>query len=65
MPGETEAVISDFLSSELSIVILDARRGLWCLRDELGRRESAELPLLRAPFLTPFPASSGVPSRSP
>jgi len=39
MPGETEAVISDFLSSELGIVILDARRGLWCLRDELGRRE--------------------------
>ena len=39
MPGEDEAVISDFLSSELGIVILDARRGLWCLRDEVGRME--------------------------
>ena len=38
MPGE-EAVMSDFLSSELGIVILDARRGLWCLRDEVGRME--------------------------
>jgi len=39
MPGEEEAVMSDFLSSELGIVILDARRGLWCLRDEIGRKE--------------------------
>ena len=39
MPGEAEAVMGDFLSSELGIVILDARRGIWCLRDEVGRRE--------------------------
>ena len=39
MPGEDEAVMSDFLSSELGIVILDAKRGLWCLRDEIGKRE--------------------------
>jgi len=39
MPGGAEAVVSDFLPSELGIVILDARRGLWCLRDELGRKE--------------------------
>ena len=39
MPGESEAVISDFLASELGIVLLDIKRGLWCLRDELGKKE--------------------------
>ena len=39
MPGESEAVMSDYLASELGIVLLDIKRGLWCLRDELGRKE--------------------------
>ncbi len=38
LPGETEVIISDRLASELGIVILDAYRGLWCLRDELGSK---------------------------
>ena len=39
MPGESEAVISDFLSSELGIVILDATRGVWSHREGRGRKE--------------------------
>lgn len=39
MSGEREIIVSDFLASELGIVLLDIRRGLWCLRDELGERE--------------------------
>lgn len=39
MSGEQEIIVSDFLASELGIVLLDIRRGLWCLRDELGEKE--------------------------
>ncbi|MEM2740474.1 MAG: hypothetical protein QXQ29_06715 [Candidatus Bathyarchaeia archaeon] len=41
LPGEEEVIISDNLASNLGIVILDPRKGLWCLRDELNRRERA------------------------
>ncbi|MBS7614084.1 hypothetical protein KEJ48_07615 [Candidatus Bathyarchaeota archaeon] len=39
LPGEGEVIISDNLASNLGIVILDPHKGLWCLRDELNRRE--------------------------
>jgi len=39
MPGEREVIISDYLASELGLVLLDLRDGRWCLRDEVGRRE--------------------------
>ena len=38
LPGEEEVFISDRLASALGIVILDPYEGLWCLRDELGRK---------------------------
>mgnify|MGYP001101273899 CR=1 FL=1 len=39
LPGESEAIMSDRLASELDITILDAWRGHWCLRDELGTKQ--------------------------
>jgi hypothetical protein len=43
LPGETEAIMSDRLASDLGIIILDLWRGYWCLENELGvkRRSSA------------------------
>lgn len=38
LPGEDEVIISDKLASKLKIVILDPYEGLWCLKDELGRK---------------------------
>ena len=38
LPGEEEVFISDRLASALGIVILDPYEGLWCLRDESGRK---------------------------
>lgn len=45
IPGETEAIMSDHLASELGIIILDPYRGDWCLLDELGirRRPTAKI----------------------
>ena len=31
-------LISDYLLSELGICIIDAREGIWCFRDELGKK---------------------------
>lgn len=39
LPGETEVIMSDRLASELGIVILDAWKGYWCLREELGAKQ--------------------------
>ena len=39
LPGETEAIVSDKLASELGITILDPWKGYWCLRDELGIKQ--------------------------
>ncbi len=39
LPGENEAIMSDYLASELKIVILDAQKGEWCLRDEIGKKK--------------------------
>ena len=39
LPRETEVIMSDCLASELGIVVPDPWRGLWCLRDEIGRKE--------------------------
>lgn len=36
--GESEVIIGDRLASALGIVILDPYRGLWCLRDEFGKK---------------------------
>jgi len=49
LPGEDEVIISDKLASSLGIVILDPYKGLWCLRDELGRkiRKSSEIQIWR------------------
>jgi len=33
-----EAIISDRLAYELRLVILDPFNGLWCLRDEIGKK---------------------------
>ena len=38
LPGEDEAIISDRLAYELRLVILDPFNGLWCLRDEIGKK---------------------------
>lgn len=35
---EDEVLISDKLSSKLRIVLLDIGEGLWCFRDELGKK---------------------------
>jgi len=37
--GEDELIISDKLASKLGIVIIDPGEGVWCFRDELGKRE--------------------------
>ena len=36
--GTRYVLISDYLLSELEICIIDARRGIWCFRDELGKK---------------------------
>ncbi len=36
--GAEEALISDKLADELGIAIIAVGEGLWCFRDELGRR---------------------------
>ena len=36
--GEDEVLISDRLASVLGIVILDPYEGLWCVKDELGKK---------------------------
>ncbi len=38
LPGEDEAILSDNLSSKLNIAIIDPHRGLWCLKDEIGKK---------------------------
>ncbi len=38
VPGENEVLISDRLAHELGIAIIDPFEGLWCLRDELGKK---------------------------
>jgi predicted aspartyl protease len=45
LPGEKEVIIGARLASVLGIAIIDAYAGLWCLRDELGKkqRRSAEI----------------------
>jgi len=45
LPREKEVIISDYLASSLGIVILDPRKGEWCLQDEVGlkRRPSTQL----------------------
>jgi len=49
LPGEDEVIISDKLASKLKIVIIDPYEGLWCLRDELGRkvRKTASIQIWR------------------
>jgi len=49
LPGEDEVIISDRPASKLGIVIIDPYEGLWCLRDEIGRkvRKSASIQLWR------------------
>ncbi|MHC1635195.1 MAG: hypothetical protein ACXQTS_01035 [Candidatus Methanospirareceae archaeon] len=37
--GEDEIIISDKLASRLGIVILDIGEGIWCFREEIGKRE--------------------------
>lgn len=44
LPGETEAMMSDRLASELGITILDPWKGYWCLRDELGTKQRPSIP---------------------
>jgi len=44
LPGETEAIMSDRLASELNITILDLWKGHWCLRDELGTKQRTSTP---------------------
>lgn len=39
LPGETEAIMSDRLASDLGIIILDLWRGHWCLKNELGVKQ--------------------------
>ena len=39
LPGEKEVIISDYLASTLGIVILDPRKGEWCLKDEIGLKQ--------------------------
>lgn len=36
--GTRYVLISDYLLSELEICIIDARNGIWCFRDELGKK---------------------------
>ena len=43
LPGEREVILSDYVLSKLGIVILDPYRGLWCLRDEVGRKVRASV----------------------
>ena len=38
LPGEEEVIISDRLAYEMGLVILDPFNGLWCLRDEIGKK---------------------------
>lgn len=44
LPGESEAIMSDHLASQLGIIILDPYRGDWCLTNELvvRRRPTAK-----------------------
>ncbi|MEM2123266.1 MAG: hypothetical protein QXE79_06480, partial [Candidatus Bathyarchaeia archaeon] len=44
LPGETEAIMSDRLASELGIIIPDLWRGYWCLKDELGAGQRPSVP---------------------
>jgi len=39
LPGETEAIMSDYLATGLGITILDLWKRYWCLRDELGAKQ--------------------------
>lgn len=38
IPGEEEVIISDYLASNLGIVILNPHKGEWCLIEEIGRK---------------------------
>ncbi len=38
VPGEEEVLLSDRLTHDLGIAIVDPYEGLWCLRGELGSR---------------------------
>jgi len=38
LPGEAEVIMSDRLTSEFGITVLDPWKGYWCLRDELGTK---------------------------
>ncbi len=44
MPGEHEVIVSDRLAHDLGIVIIDPFEGLWCLRDEIGRKVRHSVP---------------------
>lgn len=37
--GGTTALMNDYLISKFGIIILDAKNGIWCFRDELGKIE--------------------------
>lgn len=37
--GEDELIISDKLASRLGLVIIDPSEGIWCFRDEIGKKE--------------------------
>lgn len=37
--GAEEPLISDKLASKLNIAVLDFGEGIWCFRDEVGKRE--------------------------
>lgn len=37
--GAEEPLISDKLAGKLGVAVVDFAEGLWCFRDELGRRE--------------------------
>ena len=36
--GEEELIISDKLASKLGLSIIDIGEGIWCFRDEMGRK---------------------------
>jgi len=44
LPGEVEAIISDYLASALNIAILNPRHGDWCLQDEIGTKRRTSTP---------------------
>jgi len=43
IPNEDEVIVSDNLASKLGIVLIDPLQGIWCLRDEIGKRERKSL----------------------